>query len=290
LKPLLEKKLDVRSSDNSAKPKIEEISIQKRGDTSYLLVDINYEFPDPVDTYKINYNLFFKDLDPKHQNFVTIHAGTAAVNSVFTENHTMVSDSVPKLTASKVTTEITIPGWMSTFIDYVRLGMEHIWTGYDHLLFIVSLVLLKQSMTSYLKILTAFTIGHSITIALAALDIVRVSADLIEPLIALSIVYVAVENIWAKRLPWRWAFALGFGLIHGFGFAQVLKGSLGEQFILSLFSFNLGVEIGQIAVLAVLLPLLVYSGRIKWYRPAAYTVSGLIAAVGGYWFIERTMF
>jgi hydrogenase/urease accessory protein HupE len=283
LLPLIEYSLTVENNGVEATPTIDDISIKERAERPYLFMNLEYEFSKPIETYKIDYHFFFDDLDPLHQNISIIRSGEAAVNTVFHKDHRLASDRVSTLAANKV----TLPGWVSTMVEYMKLGVGHIWTGIDHLLFIIALVLLNQRKRDYLKILTAFTVGHSVTIALSALDIVNIPASIIEPVIALSIAYIAVENIWIKKLQWRWIVALLFGLIHGFGFAQVLRGSLGDQYLLSLFSFNLGVETGQIAVLAVLLPLLVFAGSLSWYRAATYSISGLIAIVGFYWFVER---
>jgi len=290
LLPFIQKFLTVRNNGETVEPSIKGISMAERKDAPTILIDMNYVFSQPVDAYEIDYNFFFDQLDALHQNFATIHIGDTQVEKVFNKDDRSVSEKVASVSSGTITTEITIPSWMNTMWEYLKLGVEHIWTGYDHLLFVAALVLLKQPLMNYIKILTAFTLGHSITLAIAALDILRLPASIIEPLIALSIVYVAIENIWIKKLKWRWLLALGFGLIHGFGFAQVLQGTLGDYYILSLFSFNLGVEIGQLIVAAVLLPLLILFSRRKWYRQAAYSVSGVIAVIGLYWLIERTLF
>lgn len=287
LAQLVSENLEVKSGGEAAVPAISDISMKEKAGAPYVYMNLKYSFPAPVESYSIDYRFFFDDLDPQHQNFATISAGENGIDTVFNADNRVSSDLVSALANGRATTSLQIPGWLAAMGDYILLGMEHIWTGYDHLLFVAALVLLKQSMKNYLKIVTAFTLGHSVTIALAALDVFSLPAAIVEPLIALSIVYVAVENIWLKRLEWRWAVALAFGLMHGFGFAQVLQGALGERYLLSLFSFNLGVEIGQIAVLAVLLPLLLLAGRMKWYRSAAFAVSGLIALTGTYWFVER---
>ena len=290
LLPFIQKFLTVRNNGETVEPSIKGISMAERKDAPTILIDMNYVFSQPVDAYEIDYNFFFDQLDALHQNFATIHIGDTQVEKVFNKDDRSVSEKVASVSSGTITTEITIPSWMNTMWEYLKLGVEHIWTGYDHLLFVAALVLLKQPLMNYIKILTAFTLGHSITLAIAALDILRLPASIIEPLIALSIVYVAIENIWIKKLKWRWLLALGFGLIHGFGFAQVLQGTLGDYYILSLFSFNLGVEIGQLIVAAVLLPLLILVSRRKWYRQAAYSVSGVIAVIGLYWLIERICF
>lgn len=288
--PLIQTFLTVNNNGETVEPSIQGISMVKRQDVPYVLIDMNYLFTQPIDSFEIEYNFFFDQLDPYHQNISTIHMGDTQVEKVFKKSDRLASGNVESGSSGAITTVITIPNWLNTLWEYVKLGIEHIWTGYDHLLFVAVLVLLKQPLISYIKILTAFTVGHSITLVIAVLDIFSIPASIIEPLIALSIVYVAIENIWLKEFKWRWLLALGFGLIHGFGFAQVLQGTLGDQYILSLFSFNLGVEIGQITVVAVLLPLLILASQKKWYRQSAFILSGVIAAIGLYWLFERTFF
>ena len=290
LLPFIEEFLIVNNNGKAVEPSIQKISMEEREGVNFVRIDMNYVFSEPVDSYEITYNFFFDQFDSRHQNFSNIHIGDTQVEKVFDTSNRVASGKVESMSSGTITTEISIPGWLNTMLEYVQLGMKHIWTGYDHLVFVLALVILKQRLVNYIKILTAFTLGHSVTIAIAALDIISIPASIVEPLIALSIVYVAVENIWIKKLQWRWLLALSFGLLHGFGFAQVLQGSLGERYILSLFSFNLGVEIGQIAVLVVLLPLLILASRRKWYRQAAYSLSGVIAFIGVYWLIERIFF
>lgn len=288
---LIAEHLSVSSAGQTVQGHIENISIQNKENKPSALIQVNYDFAEPVEKLDIAYDFFFDDLDPQHQNFSTIHTAEGDIDTVFHQSHRTVSYKMEEVRdGNTVTTEVKLPRWLVTFFDYVWLGMEHIWSGYDHLLFVLALLLLKQRLRNYFIILTAFTVGHSITIALSALEIVSLPSIIVEPLIALSIAYVALENIWFKRIEWRWAIALGFGLIHGFGFAEVLRGALGDGYLLPLFSFNLGVEIGQIAVLAVILPLIVYAGRLSWYRSAVYGLSGFITLVGLYWFIERIWF
>ncbi|CAG7657850.1 HupE/UreJ family protein [Paenibacillus allorhizosphaerae] len=280
LMPLVQASLSVKSKDASVVPAISDISIRDKGGMPLLYMNLKYKFPKPVESYEIQYNFFFDELDPLHQSFVTLRTPSETVNKQFDKNNRLAAGRLDASVHASGAEALTAWGWL-------KMGIEHIWTGIDHLLFITALVLLKQKKRDYLKIVTAFTVGHSVTIALSALDIVNLPMRFVEPVIALSIVYVAVENLWLKKLKWRWMFALLFGFIHGFGFAQVLKGALGEHYLLSLFTFNLGVEVGQIAVLAVLLPFLMLSGRLSWYRGAVYVASGFIAVTGLYWFMER---
>src|SRR6185295_17497952 len=109
---------------------------------------------------------------------------------------------------------------------FVLLGIEHILTGYDHLIFLLGLLLAGASFKNVAKIITSFTVAHSITLALSTFDLVRIPSAVVEPLIAVSIVYVGLENIFRRDLKWRWLLTLGFGLVHGFGFASALR-SLG---------------------------------------------------------------
>jgi hydrogenase/urease accessory protein HupE len=181
----------------------------------------------------------------------------------------------------------------TTFMGFLTLGIEHILTGYDHLLFLFALLLVTREFIAALKIITCFTVAHSITLALATFNVLNIPGRIVEPLIAITIVYVAVENIVLRREPKRrWLLTFTFGLIHGFGFAGVLRelgiASAAGGIAVPLFSFNLGVEIGQIAVAAVLLPFIwQFSKRpnfaIRWI-PAC---SVLVALAGAYWFIVR---
>ncbi|WP_409345246.1 HupE/UreJ family protein [Paenibacillus sp. MBLB4367] len=277
--------LTVKNGDFAAKPDVSDVSVRQRGDRQFVRMELSYKFPAEVDAYSISYDLFFDGLDPQHQNFAKIRTEAGTIDTVFHKNNRLAADKVEG-TAPNMT-NVEVPSWLATLLEYLWVGMQHIWTGYDHLLFLCALIILPQRKREYLATLTAFTVGHSVTIILSALRIVVVPAAVVEPLIALSIVYVAVENIWMKQLRWRWTLALGFGLIHGLGFAQILRDATVERFVLALFSFNVGVEIGQIAVLAVLLPVLLLAARWKQYRMMAYAISGLIVMIGGIWFVQR---
>jgi len=181
----------------------------------------------------------------------------------------------------------------NSFADFLLLGVKHIWTGYDHLLFLFGLLIVTRNFASSLKIITCFTIAHSITLAVATLSLVQISSRIVEPLIAASIVYVGVENLFRGDDPkGRWLLTFGFGLIHGFGFASVLRelgvGANGSGIAVPLVSFNLGVELGQIVIAAVALPVIwklrtrpVFVSR--WVPACSLGV----AMLGGYWFAQR---
>lgn len=183
------------------------------------------------------------------------------------------------------------------FTTFLRLGIHHILIGYDHLLFLFGLIIACHRFRPMITIITCFTIAHSITLGLAAFDVVTLSPRIVEPLIAASIVYVGVENLVLRgREPQRrWLLTFAFGLIHGFGFAGALKevggGLVGRALAMPLFSFNLGVELGQIAVAAVCLPILILLRRHpRFERYGPPVVSALVALAGGYWLLERTVF
>jgi hypothetical protein len=177
---------------------------------------------------------------------------------------------------------------------FIRLGFTHILPeGTDHILFVLGLFFFSVLLRPLLIQVTAFTIAHSITLGLSLLNIFSLPPRIVEPLIALSIVVVAVENIFFRKLrPSRFLIVFGFGLIHGLGFASVLKGlGLPEgQFLRVLVSFNVGVELGQLTVIAAASALTLWMWKKPWYhRRVVVPASALIAAVGLFWFIQRLL-
>jgi hydrogenase/urease accessory protein HupE len=182
------------------------------------------------------------------------------------------------------------------FKIFLGLGVKHILIGYDHLLFLLGLLLLPVRWTTLVKIITSFTLAHSITLALAALKKVEISSSLVEPAIALSICYVGLENLWNKKtIQWRWVLTFFFGLIHGFGFAGVLSelglGQSGSQLAVRLIAFNLGVEFGQLIFAACALPLLYWAHKHpKFDKIGIPVISITITLAGLYWFVERVFF
>jgi hydrogenase/urease accessory protein HupE len=177
---------------------------------------------------------------------------------------------------------------------FLVLGIEHILTGYDHLAFLLALLIGGGSLRQNLKIITSFTVAHSLTLALATLALVNISPGVVEPLIAVSIVFVGVENLVKRRLAARWLVTFCFGLIHGLGFAATLRelgiGTLGVRVAVPLLSFNLGVEVAQIAIAAVVLPLVWrLEKRLSFALKHAPAFSLLITFAGIYWFLARTL-
>ncbi len=170
------------------------------------------------------------------------------------------------------------------------MGIEHILTGFDHLMFLFGVVLVAGRLRNLLLAITAFTLAHSVTLGVATLGYWAPSPSLVEPAIALSIVYVGVENWFVRDGSRRWMLTFPFGLIHGFGFAGALKEIAlpTSQLPLALVSFNLGVEAGQIAVLALVLPILHWLRRRDWFaRRGVRSASSLVALSGLVWFVQR---
>jgi len=179
------------------------------------------------------------------------------------------------------------------FWGFLPLGVEHILLGFDHLAFLFALLIAGGTVREAAKIITSFTVAHSITLALATLEVIVVPASVVEPMIAASIIYVGLENILRREIERRWLLTFAFGLIHGFGFASALRDlgvGAGVKAVAPLLSFNLGVEIGQVAVAALVLPLIWKLRQrprfVVRYVPAC---SILVALAGGYWLIERTI-
>ena len=178
-------------------------------------------------------------------------------------------------------------------LTFLVQGVHHIAIGPDHILFIVGLVLAGGGARRLLRIATAFTLAHSLTLALATLGIANPPARLIEPLIALSIVWVGIENLLGRRRDLRVAIAFGFGLVHGFGFAGVLRefGLPPGALAASLVSFNVGVEIAQAAIVLTLAPAL--GGLARWSPTGAPRLvragSLAVATAGGFWLVQRVL-
>ena len=185
---------------------------------------------------------------------------------------------------------------MPSFGRYLWLGIEHILTGTDHLSFLLGLLVVCRRVRSVAIIVTCFTLAHSLTLALAALELVRLSPRIVEPLIAASIVFVGIENLFVSAEPegpWvsRWAVAFGFGLIHGLGFAGALQqlglGAYGTSVIAPLLAFNLGVELGQLSVAGVVLAVLWRLPRTGRLTRLPRLVSLVVAGLGLFWLVQR---
>ncbi len=183
-------------------------------------------------------------------------------------------------------------GMAAVIANYLKIGFTHILPlGLDHILFVVGLFLLSTALRPLILQVTSFTVAHTITLALGFLDIVQIPASIVEPLIAASIVYVCIENIMTDELhKWRTVVVFCFGLLHGLGFAGVLSdvGVSSTYFITALLAFNIGVELGQLAVIAGCFVVFGWFRHQPWYR-AVVTIpaSAVIGLIGAYWFVQR---
>lgn len=198
-----------------------------------------------------------------------------------------------ELAAGAATGERAAEAAAPSLLAFVRMGVEHILGGYDHLLFLFALILVGGRFRSVALVITAFTVAHSVSLAAAVLGLLAPSPRIVEPAIALSIAYVGVENFVVKDAKKRWRLTLFFGLIHGFGFAGALQEiSLPRaQVPLALLGFNLGVEAGQLAVLAVVLPAVLWLRRRPTFRVHGVRVaSAAVVVMGVVWFVERAFF
>jgi hypothetical protein len=242
---------------------------------------------------------FLADLDPQHR-------GLLSLTSVAGQNQTFVfSPTTPSQTFSLEGTGTTQTG----FLEFIRQGVWHIWQGIDHILFLLALLLpsvlrrengrwvsvadFKSALLSVVKIVTAFTLAHSITLSLAALQIIALPSRLVESLIAASVVLAALNNVWpVVKEGRRWLVAFGFGLIHGFGFASVLTDlALPRNSLLSaLLGFNVGVEIGQMVIVLIFLPLAFLLRSSVFYRRMTFVGGSLVVAViAATWMAERVL-
>jgi hydrogenase/urease accessory protein HupE len=225
-----------------------------------------------------------------HRQYLQVQnsAGETVFESLLNATADRATVQMPHTNAS-----IAVFETVHSFANFLSLGVKHILTGYDHLLFLFGLLVVARGFISALNIITSFTIAHSITLAVATVHLVQLPSRIVEPLIAASIVFVGVENLLRGDTPKaRRMVTFGFGLIHGFGFASALReagiGSGTGGIALPLFSFNLGVELGQIIVAAAALPI-IWKLRenpmfIARWAPAC---SAAVVLLGSFWFVER---
>ncbi len=245
-----------------------------------LQVDLRFTCAAVAELFTVRFALFDK-LSLGHRHLAHV-AGNAA------EDAQVLFESAPAFELQAGAENASGGSILTLF----TLGIEHILTGYDHLVFLLGLVLIGRKIRSLVLVITAFTIGHMMTFGLAALGLLSPDPGIIEPLIALTIAYIGVENFFVRDISHRWMLALPFGLIHGFGFGGALRelGVPQDQLIGALISFNLGVEAGQLLVLLVLLPLLWWLRRFALFaKYGTAVISSLIVLAGLAWFFERVL-
>ena len=305
--------LDGFSISNSDTPCKGSVTGQRTLDTiDSAQFDFQFNCGGPVTRLNMDYNLFFEQ-DQSHSNIVRIsllgRSQDVTLSSSQREHSVDIESLVRQIAAARQSANTTASDSTSapsgtfgqTFsgTQYFPVGIKHILLGFDHMLFVLCLVLMPMSAVSILALVTSFTIAHTITLSLSVLNMVSLPPRPIEAIIALSIIYVSARTIWILRhannpvisesqIRERLLSSFLFGLIHGFGFSYVLKEiGLGDQAFLSLLFFNLGVETGQLLILVVLLPLIWWLDKRfpSWYWARAASV--LTGLIGLFWFLQR---
>jgi hypothetical protein len=273
---------------------VQQIDEHTDGMYSVLPLTVRCEAVSPT-RLALTYTLF-ADLDPQHRGLLNLVARGASRSAVLGPQQATQSFELGEVNR-----------WRQ-FADYVREGVWHIWIGLDHILFLLSLLLpsvlawqaagqrwqavgrLHEAIVDVLKIVTAFTLAHSITLSLAALGVIELPSRWVESVIAASVVAAALNNIWPRVIGRLWMVAFGFGLVHGFGFASVLAdlGLPRDALVLALVGFNVGVELGQLAIVAIFLPLAFALRRTLFYRRWIMVGGSLsIVVLAGIWLVER---
>ena len=294
--------LDLKSSNSACPITIGDQLIDTHSDGAYAVLKLSATCPNAVEALTVNYRLLF-EADAQHRGLLKLETMGKGSN----DSPQIVSAVFPADHGTQTFT-LASGSTLAQLGTYIADGVKHIAIGFDHILFLVALLLpavfiregrrwvpvadMRTAFWSVLKLVTAFTIAHSITLSLASLDVVRLPSRLVESLIAASVLATALDNIWPFLPRKRWLVAFAFGLIHGFGFASVLAdlNLPNSSLVLSLFGFNIGVEIGQLILVAIVVPLAFISRSSTAYpRFALQTGSVVIAAVSLGWLLERSL-
>jgi hydrogenase/urease accessory protein HupE len=252
--------------------------VERRLERDYARIRLLYSCPGTQSgAMAVRYGLLFDDSDPSHRNLVHYQAEGEQGQFVFTTAERELSIG-----------RGNVPGQALRFVE---LGFEHILSGYDHVLFVIVLLLGASRLIDVIRVLSVFTLAHSVTLAATLTGLARFPAEIVEPLIALSIAYVAVENLHPAATRCRLPVVFGFGLVHGMGFGAALQFTGAQQVGLAvpLLSFNLGIELGQALIAALVFPTLLLIRSRSWSRLAHGLVQGTISAFGLVWYFARLM-
>lgn len=276
---ILATRLILEADGQTLKPALREI--KPMAEQKMVRLRLRYLWSKPPDLLRVHCRLF--PYDPRHQTFLNIYRDDRLARQLIFDQTTAQLDEIASARQDTLT----------VVRQFLVEGVHHIFIGPDHILFVVGLLLLGGTVKQLLKIVTAFTLAHSVTLVLATLDILTPPARVIEPAIALSIVFVGVHALVQGdgRRDWRLLFAFGFGFIHGFGFAYVLREMELPRAALgwSLLSFNVGVEIGQACIVLAVAPMLVFvHRRSAVVAGSVVTASSFcVIAAGSFWFVQR---
>lgn len=272
----LRENLTLSADGVAAEPTLQATSIWKdREGFPFLEASLAFAAQKPIGALSIQVRAL-QDLYSDHRNLAEIDWGARTEQFVFQHGS--------RYEAARAGRSL----WR-TAREFTLLGVEHIFTGYDHILFLFGLLLGGRGFKSLVAIVTSFTLAHSLTLALAAFGVVQPQSRAIEAAIALSVAYVGAENLLVKQVRGRWKITFAFGLVHGFGFANVLREMELPRagLALSLFTFNLGVEVGQVVIVALFWPLLLALDRTPYRRLVMRLASTVIVAFGLFWLVER---
>jgi hypothetical protein len=272
---------------------VREHMVATDNDGAYAVAEIDVDFPHPPALLTVEDSLF-QEADSSHRTYFQVETGTNKFTGIFT------------LDQRRQTIKLNEPKELGTFSAFFKEGVWHIWIGFDHILFLLALLLpavlerkeggwqpvtaLRPAFINVLKVVTAFTVAHSITLGLAASDMVRLPSRFVESAIAASIIVAAANNLRPFFQGKGWLVAFCFGIIHGFGFATAL-GELDQQvtsLLTMLVGFNLGVEAGQLTIVAIFLPIAFSLRESTTYRRGVLLAgSVIIILLAAVWFVER---
>ena len=286
-------RLSVKADGGACTVAAGEQMVDDHTDGAYTVIPLRIACPGAPSRLSVGYTLF-ADIDPQHRGLLNLRADGLASTAILGPQ-APVQDF-----------DLADTNRLAQFMAYTKEGVWHIWIGFDHILFLLSLLLpaalvwreqrwraadeLRGPAIEVVKVVTAFTVAHSITLSLAALGVISLPSRWVESAIAASVVLAALNNIWPVFHGNRWIVAFGFGLIHGFGFASVLAdlGLPQATLVLALVGFNVGVELGQLAIVAAFLPI-AFGLRGTWfYRRLVFVGgSGAIAGLAAVWLVER---
>lgn len=288
-----ERALAISAAGRACSLRAGDLQVSDRVEGRFAWIDLAGRCPSAPAELSLRYRLLF-DLDPTHRGFLVLTSAGVAQSAIFAPERALV-----KLRLAE-------PSRWRQFEDYLGEGVHHIWIGADHVLFLLSLLLpcvlagstgrrgfarLPPALLDVLAVVTAFTAAHSITLALAATGVLRLPTALTESMIALSVLFAALNNLRAVVARARTRVAFSFGLVHGFGFASVL-GELGlpaGSRLLGLAAFNLGVEVGQLAIVAIAFPLAYALRDTVFYRRTVLGGGSLVVgAIASWWFVQRS--
>lgn len=298
LEEWIEDSVILEMNDQQQAPELQDLFLDKKGDKEVVTWNFTYSAFEPGQTIAINDGLYSQATSSPYVNLITAHNGDQTSETVLQGKErtwTMLlteDQQEQQLTSSTNSSSSGNSGSSSDWFSFFKLGMNHILTGYDHLLFLFALLLRKQTLKQYAAIITAFTLAHSITLTLAVVGWISLPSRVVESVIALSICYVALENIFRKKIRFRALITFLFGLIHGIGFADILQEmNLPKAHLaVDLVSFNVGIEFIQLCIVIILLPVLIFLQKRNFYKPVVAYGSWLITALGAFWLVERLFF